>query len=83
IILMDLQMPMMDGYQSSQAIRTIDDQRKRNIPIIALTAAALKEVKEKVYASGMNDFITKPFNPVELQEKLEFHVLDKQDKANA
>ncbi|HKL18360.1 MAG TPA: ATP-binding protein, partial [Halalkalibaculum sp.] len=47
IILMDLQMPMMDGYQSSQAIRTIDDQRKRNIPIIALTAAALKEVKEK------------------------------------
>jgi len=83
IILMDLQMPMMDGYQSSQAIRTIDDQRKRNIPIIALTAAALKEVKEKVYASGMNDFITKPFNPVELQEKLEYHVLDKQDKANA
>ena len=76
IILMDLQMPMMDGYQSSQAIRTIDDQRKRNIPIIALTAAALKEVKEKVYASGMNDFITKPFNPVELQEKLEYHVLD-------
>ncbi|MGK7371335.1 MAG: ATP-binding protein, partial [Candidatus Halalkalibacterium sp. M3_1C_030] len=76
IILMDLQMPMMDGYQSSQAIRTIDDQRKRNIPIIALTAAALKEVKEKVYASGMNDFITKPFNPVELQEKLEYHILD-------
>ncbi|NGP77560.1 response regulator [Balneolaceae bacterium YR4-1] len=82
IILMDLQMPMMDGYQSSQAIRTIDDQRKRNIPIIALTAAALKEVKEKVYASGMNDFITKPFNPVELQEKLEYHILDKQSKAN-
>ncbi|MDX1585116.1 MAG: response regulator [Balneolaceae bacterium] len=81
IILMDLQMPMMDGYQSSQAIRTIDDQRKRNIPIIALTAAALKEVKEKVYASGMNDFITKPFNPVELQEKLEYHILDKQSKA--
>ena len=79
IILMDLQMPMMDGYQSSQAIRTIDDQRKRNIPIIALTAAALKEVKEKVYASGMNDFITKPFNPVELQEKLEFHISDRQN----
>lgn len=78
IILMDLQMPNMDGYQSSQAIRTIDDQRKRNVPIIALTAAALKEVKEKVYASGMNDFITKPFNPVELQEKLEYHILNQQ-----
>lgn len=83
IILMDLQMPTMDGYQSSQAIRTIDDQRKRNIPIIALTAAALKEVKEKVYASGMNDFITKPFNPVELQEKLEFHILDQQNPSKA
>lgn len=83
IILMDLQMPTMDGYQSSQAIRTIDDQRKRNIPIIALTAAALKEVKEKVYASGMNDFITKPFNPVELQEKLEFHILDQKNPSKA
>lgn len=83
IILMDLQMPRMDGYQSSQAIRTIDDQRKRNIPIIALTAAALKEVKEKVYASGMNDFITKPFNPVELQEKLEFYVIEQQNPSKA
>ena len=83
IILMDLQMPTMDGYQSSQAIRTIDDQRKRNIPIIALTAAALKEVKEKVYASGMNDFITKPFNPVELQEKLEFHIMDQKNPSKA
>lgn len=83
IILMDLQMPRMDGYKSSQAIRTIDDQRKRNIPIIALTAAALKEVKEKVYAAGMNDFITKPFNPVELQEKLEFYVLNRQSPSKA
>lgn len=83
IILMDLQMPRMNGYESSQAIRTIDDQRKRNIPIIALTAAALKEVKEKVYASGMNDFITKPFNPVELQEKLEFYVVEQQNPSKA
>lgn len=82
IILMDLQMPNMDGYQSSQAIRTIDDQRKRNVPIIALTAAALKEVKEKVYAAGMNDFITKPFNPAELQEKLEYHVLNQQQNSS-
>ncbi|MEQ9309469.1 MAG: hypothetical protein RLN90_08445 [Balneolaceae bacterium] len=37
---------------------------------MALTAAALKEVKEKVFAAGMNDFITKPFNPAELQQKL-------------
>lgn len=82
VVLMDLQMPEMDGYQSSQAIRTIDDQRKRNVPIIALTAAALKEVKEKVYASGMNDFITKPFNPVELQEKLEYYVVKNQQNTS-
>lgn len=76
VILMDLQMPVMDGYQASQQIRALDDPRRRNVPIIALTAAALKEVKEKVFASGMNDFITKPFNPVELQNKLEHYVIN-------
>ena len=75
IVLMDLQMPVMDGYQASQAIRRLDDFRKRNVPIVALTAAALKEVKENVFASGMNDFITKPFNPEELRSKLEHFIL--------
>ncbi len=70
IILMDLQMPKMDGYEATHAIRSLPDPNKRNIPIIALTAAALKEVKEKVFACGMNDFVTKPFNPIELQQKL-------------
>ncbi|MDZ7716763.1 MAG: response regulator [Balneolaceae bacterium] len=79
VVLMDLQMPKMDGYQASQAIRRLDDFRKRNVPIIALTAAALKEVKENVFASGMNDFITKPFNPEELRSKLE-HFIVKQSK---
>ena len=75
IVLMDLQMPEMDGYEATRQIRMMDDSRKRNVPIIALTAAALKEVKEQVFASGMNDFITKPFNPNELQGKLERHIL--------
>lgn len=70
VILMDLQMPKMDGYEASENIRKLDDPYKRKIPIIALTAAALKEVREKVYASGMNDFVTKPFNPDELEHKL-------------
>lgn len=70
VILMDLQMPKMDGYEASEQIRKLDDPYKRNTPIIALTAAALKEVREKVYASGMNDFVTKPFNPVDLEQKL-------------
>lgn len=70
VILMDLQMPKMDGYEASEQIRKLDDPYKRNTPIIALTAAALKEVREKVYAAGMNDFVTKPFNPVDLEQKL-------------
>ncbi|MFD2531448.1 ATP-binding protein [Gracilimonas halophila] len=70
VILMDLQMPKMDGYEASEQIRKLDDPYKRNTPIIALTAAALKEVRERVYAAGMNDFVTKPFNPVDLEQKL-------------
>ena len=70
VVLMDLQMPAMDGYEASEHIRKLDDPYKRNIPIIALTAAALQEVREKVYASGMNDFVTKPFNPADLEQKL-------------
>lgn len=74
IILMDLQMPEMDGYTASAKIRKMEDTKKREIPIIALTAAALKEVREKVYASGMNDFVTKPFNPADLQSKIALHL---------
>lgn len=70
VVLMDLQMPKMDGYEASEQIRKLDDPYKRKTPIIALTAAALKEVREKVYASGMNDFVTKPFNPADLEQKL-------------
>ncbi len=70
LILMDLEMPEMDGYEAATAIRSLEDSNKKNVPIIALTAAALNEVKEKVYSVGMNDFVTKPFNPVELKRKL-------------
>ncbi|MGB0347071.1 MAG: ATP-binding protein, partial [Balneolaceae bacterium] len=70
LVLMDLQMPVMDGYEATTLIRNLSEPSKKGIPIIALTAAALKEVKEEVYASGMNDFVTKPFNPSELQRKM-------------
>lgn len=79
-ILMDLQMPRMDGYETAQAIRKLEDPYVRNIPIIALTAAALKEVRGKVFAVGMNDYIAKPFNPAELERKL-FQYL-KKSKSN-
>ncbi len=78
LVLMDLQMPEMDGYEATRKIRELADNQKSEVPIIALTAAALKEVKEKVFASGMNDYLTKPFNPPELQKKLEYYILNKE-----
>jgi signal transduction histidine kinase/CheY-like chemotaxis protein len=70
LVLMDLQMPVMDGYEATQFIRALEDPHKREIPIIALTAAALQEVKEQVFACGMNDFVTKPFDPYDLKHKM-------------
>ncbi|MEZ4766074.1 MAG: response regulator [Calditrichia bacterium] len=48
LILMDLQMPEMDGYQATTAIRSMDSEHNKSVPIIALTAEALTEVREKV-----------------------------------
>jgi len=66
LILMDLQMPEMDGFEATKKIRDNVNLEIKNIPIIALTASAMVEVREEVIEAGMNDFITKPFNPAEL-----------------
>lgn len=63
-ILMDLHMPEMDGYEATREIR--NDPRCRDIPIIAMTADAMKSVYEKVISSGMNDYLTKPIDPMGL-----------------
>lgn len=60
IVLMDVQMPRLDGYAATRRIR--EDQRWQNLPIVALTAGAFLELREAAQASGMNDFIAKPFN---------------------
>jgi signal transduction histidine kinase/DNA-binding NarL/FixJ family response regulator len=66
LILMDLHMPEMDGYETTETIRNISNPDKKNIPIIALTAAAIKGEKDKCFSAGMNDYISKPFEPEEL-----------------
>lgn len=72
IVLMDLQMPEMDGYEATQKIRNHERTRgsEEHIPIVALTASALIEAREKVLNSGMDGFVTKPFKPEVLFEKL-------------
>lgn len=72
LILMDLQMPIMDGYEATLEIRKID----LDIPIIALTASATLDNQDKAFIVGMNDYVTKPFNPKELFQKIaKFSVL--------
>lgn len=70
IILMDLYMPIMDGYQAASAIRKMDNKVKASLPIIALTATVSDNVTEKVIEAGMNDYLPKPFNPEHLYTKL-------------
>lgn len=70
IILMDLQMPVLDGIEATKIIRRMADPKKSGIPIIALTASALFDVRDRVHNSGMNDYVSKPFKPNELLEKI-------------
>jgi PAS domain S-box-containing protein len=66
VILMDLQMPVLDGYQTTKKIRSSKDKKISGLPIIALSASALMEIKEKAKKIGMDGFVTKPFVPVQL-----------------
>ena len=73
VILMDIQMPIMDGYQASKTLR----DRGVSVPIIAITAAASDDIVEKTTAAGINDFIIKPYHPDALFEKLKNYLTEK------
>jgi PAS domain S-box-containing protein len=75
LILMDLQMPLLDGYETSKIIRNLDS-KKNKTPIIALTADTIGNVKEKALASGLDSFLTKPFKPQHLKSCLVQYLLD-------
>jgi len=70
LVLMDLQMPVMDGYEATQMIRSYEDPYFKTVPIFALSASAMLEEKEKAMKFGFSDFVTKPFHPQELKEKI-------------
>lgn len=74
-ILMDCQMPIMDGYEATMNIRQIEiENNKKTTPIIALTADVMGEVVDKCYAHGMNDYISKPVSTEKLVEIISKHL---------
>ena len=71
LILMDCQMPDMDGFEAARQIREEETGSTRRVPIIAMTANAMQGDREKCLAAGMDDHITKPINPKQLKQILE------------
>ena len=70
LVLMDIQMPNMDGYKATQVIRHLPDQQKAQIPIIAMTANAFEEDRKKAFDMGMNGHIAKPVDIRKIKETL-------------
>ena len=73
VVLMDLSMPEMDGYAATETIRSLEEEKYKSIPIVALTASAMGDIKDKAFAAGMVDYISKPFDPDDLYQKLAFY----------
>lgn len=71
LVLMDIQMPRMDGYTATREIRTLSNNRKANIPIVAMTANAFEEDRRKAFECGMNGHIVKPIDMNSIAEILD------------
>lgn len=71
VILMDIQMPVMDGYEAAKAIRSLEDQKLASVPILAMTANAFEEDRQAALRCGMNGHIAKPIDIEKLMETLD------------
>jgi signal transduction histidine kinase/ActR/RegA family two-component response regulator len=74
LVLMDCQMPILDGYQATAAIRQLADPKKAGVPIVALTANALQGDQQRCLAAGMNGFLAKPYTLDQLAQLLAAHL---------
>lgn len=75
LVLMDISMPEMDGYEATKGIRSGKYNDNPEIPIIAMTASALIGENQKCFKSGMNDYVSKPFDPDYLLDRIAYHTL--------
>lgn len=74
MILMDLQMPVMDGIEATRIIRKSENPRIKDIPIVALTAAIMSESHDKISDLNINDYVLKPFKPHDLFDRIRKHI---------
>ncbi len=73
VVLMDAQMPAMNGLEATSAIRRLPDARRAKVPIIAMTAHAMSEDRQRCLAAGMDDYLSKPIDVAALIARVEFH----------
>ncbi len=81
LVLMDIQMPVMDGYAATEEIRKIEQSRGGHVPIIAMTAHAMKGDREKCLAAGMDDYVAKPIIEKVFYDALDRWLKNKKDRA--
>jgi PAS domain S-box-containing protein len=80
LVLMDIQMPEMDGIEATKGIRLLNDPEKAKVPVIALTANALKGDSEKYLAIGMSDYLSKPFDETKLFQVIIRNITDLEER---